>query len=126
MLSSDSRTISVFMSSQSKIFCIIWRLRSKIRFHFFSYKESRKTLYKSKNGDVSYDLWIKLQFSSAQGKSLLISTFLISKNFCPFFMGTEILVHEPSGVTIFKNSIIHAYSYIDKYILDNKIIKKWK
>jgi len=29
-----------------------------------------------------------------------------------------------SGVTIYKNSIIRAYLYIDKYILDNKIIKK--
>jgi len=31
-----------------------------------------------------------------------------------------------SGVTICKNSIIHAYLYMDKYILDNKIIKKYQ
>jgi len=29
-----------------------------------------------------------------------------------------------SGVIIGKNSIIHAYSYMDKDVLDKKIIKK--
>jgi len=29
-----------------------------------------------------------------------------------------------SGVIIGKNVMIHAYSYIDKDVLDNKIIKK--
>ena len=31
-----------------------------------------------------------------------------------------------SGVIIGKNVMIHTYSHIDKDVLDNKIIKKWK
>jgi len=29
-----------------------------------------------------------------------------------------------TGMTVGKNSMIHAYSYIDKDVLENKIIKK--